>query len=343
MPQLSPLQLAPCMANVETTYGTQPATFSPANQGFLTMASPIALRPDFRYQDIRPHANSFTKQKRIPTTALRPVNFRFPLTGGTGAAAGFRQGVLFEAAGWKATVGASIAYALAPLADIKSITLAQEWPGYAVGVASESVVIEANGVFGNIRLIGTAAEGLYGEFAGLGLFQDPQETTLKTAYGGGTTAWSGGANNANKFILSSGNRIKLNNGGSDYFPVCSRFEFDFGVEVTAIEDINSGATFGIFTELITDRNPTIRLTLGLDTLAAANVSYQDLEQDAQDGTTHAINVTYTDLGGRTIAIAAPTAQVVGVEPAAGNKVRDVVVTYHVQSATAEGEATITHA
>ncbi len=343
MPQLSPEQLAPMMANVETTYGSQPGTFSPANQGFLSINSPNAIEPQFGFQRILPHQAGWTKGKQIPTTALQPVNFQFPLTGGSGAAAGFRQGVLFQAAAAKATTATEITYTPALPSECKSVTLAQELVGYQVGVTSESAVIEANGVFGNVILRGSPENGLIGEFRGLGLYQDPQETTLKTVYGGGSTAWSGGTNNANKFLLSSGNRITLNNGGSDYYPVVSGFEFDFGVDYGPIPDINSGATYGIFTLMTFDRNPTLTLTMGLDTLAAANISFQDIHQDAQDGTTWSVGAVYTDLSGRTFTFDFPTAQVVGVRRGVVNRVRSVAVTLHVQSDTEGAEWSIVHA
>lgn len=343
MPQLSPEQLAPMMVGLETTYGSQPATFAPNTQGVLSINSPNAIDPQFGFQAILPHQAGWTKQKQIPTTALQPVNFSFPVTGGTAAATAFRQGPILEAAAAKLTSGATLVYTPAAPADCKSITVAQELVGYQVGVASESVVNEANGVFGNVILRGTPENGLIGEFRGLGIYQDPQETTLKTAYGGGTVAWSGGANNANKFLLSSGNRIKLNNGGSDYYPVCFAFEFDFGVDYGPIPDINSGATYGIFGLQVFDRNPRLTLTLGLDTLAASGVSFQDIHQDAQDGTTWAVTATYTDLSGRTLAFSFPTAQVIGVRKGTANRVRSVIVTLHVQHATAESEWTITHA
>jgi hypothetical protein len=343
MPQLSPEQLAPMMANVETTVGTRPATFVPNTQGFLSINSPNPITPDFGFQDILPHSTGWTKQKSIPTTALQPVNFLFPMTGGTSATAGWRHLPILQAAGCKATTGANIALTPIAPADAKSATFAVEMPGYQVGVTAESVVLEANGCFGSAILRGTFDGGFMGEFRGLGLYLDPAETTLKAAYGGGSTAWSGGTNNANKFILSGSNRIKLNNGGSDYFPMVGSYEFDLGVEYLAIKDINAGSTFGIYSIMVVDRNPRLTLVIGLDTLAASGISYQDINQDAQDGTTWSVGCVYTDLSGRTITIAVPTAQVIGVRLGTAQRVRSVAITLKPQSATPEGEWTITHA
>src|SRR6185295_9699086 len=112
-----------------------------------------------------------------------------------------------------------------------------------------------------------------------------------------------------------------------YTPVVNAVEFDLGVEVTPIPDVNAGATFGFFTTLITDRNPRLTLTIALDTASAALVSYQDLKQDAQDGTTHAVTWKYTDLSGRTLLFTIPTAQVIGVRKGTANKIRTVQILY----------------
>jgi hypothetical protein len=343
MPQLSPEQLAPMMAIVEAVYGTQPGAWSPTTSGFLTITSPNAVESDMRYQQILPHQVSWTKQKDIPTTALQPINFTFPLMGGTSAIAGFRASPIFRCAGMKETIGATIIYTPATPADVVSASIAQELPGYVVGSTAESIVEEANGCFGNIIFRGTAETGLMAEFRGLGLFQDAQESTLRTLYGAGTNAWSGGANNANKFILTSPNQLTINNGAGVYAGVVNAMEFDLGVEVTPIPDVNSGATFGFFTTLITDRNPRLTLTIALDTAAAALVSYQDLKQDAQDGTTHAVTWKYTDLSTRTLLFTIPTAQLIGIRKGTANKIRTVQLTYKVQHATSEAEFTITHA
>src|SRR5262245_38623826 len=343
MPQLSPIQLAPMMAIVETTYGVQPAAWSPGTTGFLSINSPNAIESDMRFQEILPHQVSWTKLKDIPTTALQPINFQFPITGGTSAILGFRADPIFQCAGMKLTTGASLVYTPAAPDTVKSATMAQELVGYTVGATAQSVVEEANGVFGSIIFRGTAEAGLIGEFRGIGLFQQAQESTLKTLYGGGTTAWTGGANQANKFILSGASRLKLNNGATDYFPVANSMELDLGVEVTPIPDINAGATFGWFTTMITDRNPRLRLSISLDTDSAATVSYQDFKLDAQSGNPHAVSCIYTDLGARTFTFTIPSAQVIGVRKGTGAKVRTVLIDYKVQSATSEGEFTITHA
>jgi hypothetical protein len=165
---------------------------------------------------------------------------------------------------------------------------------------TEGWVEEVKGVFGSAVITAAAETGLIGTLTGQGLFQGPQAGTLKSIYGGDSTAWSAGTNNANKSIVSGADRFKINNGASDYFPVAGGWRLDMGVQYGPITDINGGDTYGVFGIRISGITPTLVATTLFDGSHSANVDYADLYADSQAVTHHQIDYTYTDLGGRTL-------------------------------------------
>lgn len=333
--QISAVQPGPVMCGTESvTYGTQPVTFAPNTQGIHAINSPNAIEADEQFQEIVVHQLDFGQQKDIPTFNTKTVNLQFPLMGGSAANSPPLVNPLFRAAGMYGAVIAgtpgSYRWVQATRSQLATMaaTIAQEMVG-----ETTSWVDETNGCYGTISFVGAADQGLIGTFTGQGLYQAPQSGTLKSVYGGGTTDWSAGTNNANKFILSSTNRVTVNNGGSDYLPLVKQVRFDLGVTYGPITDVNAGGSYGVFGIRISRMQPTLTLTIALDGDTSANVAYDDLYADAQSGTTHDVSWTYTDLAGRTLTFTFPTAQVRTKRKGTAENIRTIDVNYKLQGTT----------
>lgn len=334
--QISAATPGPVMAGTESVaYGTQPGTFSPSTQSVHCMNSPNAIEADEQFLTITTHQLDFGETKDIPTFKTKTVNLEFPIYGGSAANSPPRWNAFIQAAGGKGSVVAGTpgqyTWTKATRAQLTTMaaTIAQEMVG-----ESTSWVDEVNGCYGNLILTATADRGLLGNFTGAGLYQHPQSGTLKSIYGGGSTNWDAGTNNANKAILSGSNRVTVNNGGSDYFPLVKQVRFDLGSVYGPITDMNAGATYGVFGVRITQMSPTLTLTIALDGDTSANVDYLDLYEDADDGTTHAIDWVYTDLAGRTLTFSFPTAQVKPKRKGTAENIRTIDITYKLQGTTA---------
>lgn len=334
--QISAAQPGPVMAGTESVaYGTQPGTFAPNTQGVHCVNSPNAIEADEQFLYIQTHQLNFGQSKDIPTFKTKTVNLQIPIYGGSAANSPPLWNPFIQAAGGKGSVVAGTpgqyTWAQATRSQLATLaaTVAQEMVG-----ESTSWVDEVNGCYGNLVFDAAPDRGLIATFTGQGLYQHPQSGTLKSIYGGGSTDWDAGTCNANKFILSSTNRVTVNNGGSDYYPVVKSVRFDLGVQYGPITDINSGATYGVFGIRITGMQPTLTLTIGLDGDTSANVDYLDLYEDADDTTTHAVDWVYTDLGGRTLTFSFPTAQVRPKRKGVAENIRTIDVQYKLQGATA---------
>lgn len=308
--QISAAQPGPVMCGTESVaYGTQPATFVPNTQGVHAMNSPNAIEADEQFQEIVTHQQNFEQSKDIPTFTTKDVNLSFPIYGGSAANSPPLWAPFFQCAGAKGTVvaGTPGAYTFTQATRLQvatmAATIAQEMYGDTTGW-----VEEVNGVYGNCVVTAAPDAGIIATLTGKGLMQAPQSGTLKSIYGSGSTNWSAGTCNANKSIVGSTNKLKINNGGSDYIPVCGGFRFDMGVTYGPVTDMNGGDNYGVFGIRITRMQPTLTLTIALDGDTSANVDYSDLYADAAAGTTHAITYIYTDLASRTLTFSFPTAQ-----------------------------------
>lgn len=333
--QLSAVQPGPVMCGTESVaYGTQPGTFSPSTQAVHCMESPNAIEANEQFQEIVVHQLNFDRGKDIPTFKTKDVNLRFPLMGGSAANSPPRFNPFFQCAGMKGSVIAGTPggyqWVQATRAELATMaaTIAQEMVG-----ESTSWVEEVNGVYGTCVITAAPDQGVIGALTGTGLFQMPQAGTLKSIYGGGSTNWAAGTNNANKAIVSSTSRLTINNGGSDYFPVCGGWRFDLGVQYGPVTDLNAGATYGVFGVRITGMRPTLTITIALDGDTSANVDYLDFYEDADDTTTHDVTYVYTDLAGRTLSFSWPTAQVQPKRKTVRENNRFVDVTYLLQGST----------
>lgn len=303
MGQVSAIQPGPVMCGTESVaYGTQPGTFSPSTQAVHVSDSPNAITADEQFHEFQSHQTNFEQNPDISTFTTKRVQLNFPIYGGSAANSPPRWNAFLQCAGLKGSVVAgtpgSYRWVLATRAQQATLaaTISQELFGETTGW-----VEEVNGVYGRCVLAADAATGLTGTLTGQGLYQGPQSGTLKSIYGGGSTDWAAGTLNANKAIVSSTNRLTINNGGSDYIPIAGGWRFDTGTEYGPITDINAGATYGVFGIRISRMAPTLVVTMLYDGDTSANVDYSDLFADSQAGTHHEVTYTYTDLGGRTLA------------------------------------------
>jgi len=328
---LSVKKITPMCAMKETTYGTRP-TILPQTHGFVTMASPNPVRPEMNFETPDYQQSTWTPNKVIPTNRALPFNFSVPLMGGQAAGADSppRCNGILVACGLKETVTAStsVVYKQALPSEIESATLAAQLGGFSAAGWTH----EINGAYSNMRIRMPWKGMPMIDFTGRGLFRAPAAGALHTVLGG--TAWAGGPTVANKFALTSTNRLSINNGAGAYTVVGKEVIFDLGIKFEDVGDFNSGATGNILRQAFTDSSePRLILTIALDTDASALASYKDLYDDADDGTTHNVTWKYTDLAGKTILFAFAACQVLTVEPDLDGDHRIARITYKPVDAT----------
>jgi len=318
------------VAKVETTYGTD-STPAGGTDDVLAINSPNIVGFEASTFPFRPHGSSFTHRKDIIGARWQPVNLTFLLQGsgtaGDKVVNGFSgQSALLRSAGLKETVsaGVSIVYTPAAIADIASATLKTD-PGGGVTKA-------VTGLMGNIVFAGNPEAGVECRYSGLGLYNAPVMSAL--------TGWTGGTNRAQPCYNISGSITP--SGGSAYTGVMDSFEWDLGIRVERIRDMNSAT--GMKRTLFVDRAPTLRLTLATDlSTTDNNLQYDDIFGYLVNSTTHDLAWTLGDGAGAGMeaAFAFNDAQLIRISEGSQNGYRTIQLQYKLQNATNEAEFTLT--
>lgn len=284
------------VCGIETAYGAGPAngTFGHAdntnlaNNGLRGVSSPNPVEPRQNFIDFIEHSNDYDEGDTI--SGIRTVPFSFTLNhqGGATATGLPRHHPLLLAAGLKHTVGGSnVVYQ--PVADTDtpaSLAIAFE--------LDNSWVWETRGAYVNIIMRLTPNAGWQMEVRGEGKWGGaPTPGTFATVYKAG---WSGGTSYANKVALSGSNRFKINNGGSDYFPVWKQLTLDLGWRWIQDESMNAP---NLLDCLLPESPRQMRATVdvGMDNSSSAAVDYADFFEDADDGTEHEMEFRWADRNG----------------------------------------------
>ena len=315
---------APAICKIESTYGSDP-TPTGAADAFHTIDSAVTAAPNVSRIDFNTHGTSFTRpvgQMGARTVGQR-LNFMFE-GAGTSAGTAHTTTALLRCCGLLETVsaGVSVTYAPQTIIGMESSTLVVEHDG---------VLHETNGFYANIRMVAGPRDGIRCSVDGRGLYQEPLQGTIDGHAPGTLLA---------KAFLNVGLTITPS-GGSAYTPVLKSWSFNRGVVMEDVEDANS--TTGINRLLITDADPTIELSMALDTDSGANLTYAGtattaIFENLQNATTHAVAFSHAAGGtGNTLAFSGPTLQLVNAAPAVAGGHRNVTLSYAARHATADTE------
>lgn len=280
-------------AAIEVTKGTRP-TMAANTHGFYLVDSPVGVGFEQNIQTIRKQSTTLNATTKVPTYRVWLPRMSTPFVGGAAADGPPRWAPLLRCAGFSQTVNAatSVVYALQS-STIETATIVTE-QGARTG--SDKIVREVNGVNGTCRISASTTQEWRVSFDGQGVYLAETLETITDAIGG---AWSGGPAGEGSPLLSGTARLKINNGGSDYFVCLNSFDFSTNTEIIRKLDMNAGATGGLASVDFDDMDPTITLGLGQDPDGSANVTDLDFYDDIDASTAHNIDFAWVDALGRT--------------------------------------------
>lgn len=331
---VSRTRIAPVMAKVETTYGTDP-TPAAGTDDVLTYDSPVPGGITSNRMEMRQHSSSFTRQTDFITSRFSTMRFKTMAQGsgtrGTATVNGFAGlGALMQACGVTQTVTAgttgSVTWAPSTVGNLKSATVYANHHGY---------IHKMTGGLGNVVMSASSRSGIEMDFNLTGIYNAP--AAVSTTF----NSWTGGTKRAVPFLGLS-TPLTINNGASYTANVFKSFRFDLGAQTEIIENCNDST--GVESIVMIDRNPTLQVVIAMDTYASAAVTYDEWWTDlfSSGPTTHAVSWKLGTTGsGNAFLFSFPTCQVVNVTPQANGGHREIVVDYKVQHTTAETEWLIT--
>jgi hypothetical protein len=167
---LSRQRIAPVIAKVEATYGTDPIPAG-GTDDVLTIDTPVPYNPMFETFEFRPHGSTFTRQLDIIGQRVGEFDVQFLLQGsgtrGTAAINGFAGlGALLQCCAMTQTVngGTSIVFTPSTIAAMKSTSIQME---------SNGALNEINGAQGNLTIRGDSRTAPTCRVRGMGLYVAP--------------------------------------------------------------------------------------------------------------------------------------------------------------------------
>lgn len=260
-----------------------------ANHGLKAVSSPNPIDARQNFIDFIEHGEGYDEGDTVSGIRTVPFAFNLNFQGGGAATTPPRFGPLLRAAGMNQAIGAS-SVTYAPVGDADTPASA------VIGVELDnSWVWEVRGCYVNIIMRLTPRSGWQMEVRGEGKWVSgyPTAGTFTTVYKAG---WSGGTSLANKVALAGNDRFKINNGGSDYYPVWKSLAIDLGWRWIQDESMNDPTLLDC---LLPDSPRQMRATveIGMDNNASAGVPYDELFEDADDGTEHDLEFVWGDRGG----------------------------------------------
>lgn len=317
-------RIAPMVAKVESSYAVDP-TPAGGTDDVLAIESPTPYNPEYERFEFRPHGSTFTRQLDIIGQRVGTFDAQCLLQGsgtrGTAAINGFAgMSALLQCCGITQTVNASTSIVFTPstIAALKSATIYFEANG---------ALNKVNGAYGDLTIRGDPRSAPTCRVRGLGKYVAPALGTI--------SGWVGGTNRA---VANLGVSGTINNGAA-YTPVFLSYEFNTGNQIDRLPDMNDST--GLKSLVFGDRNPTLRISVALDTDGAAGVAYSEWFADIVSQTPHALAWSVGTATGNTIAFSFPTAQPIAVRHTGVASVNALDLTYKIQHAAAESEFSIT--
>lgn len=315
-------RIAPCAAELEATYGTDP-TIDGAQDGFNTTNSDITFNSDIQVTEFRNHGTSFTRPKDVIGQRVATFNFTTMLQG-SGTAGTAVQGVndLLACSGLTETIVAvtSTTYRPSTVALLKSATIQTEHNG---------LTHKGNGCYANMMLKAKAGEPTLATFAAQGIYTAPAI--------GSIASWGVGATGVDRARPNLGITGSINNGTDNWVaPTILGYDLDAGNDIRRIPD--ALAATGLKALLFADRNPKMTVSMALDTdVAGVIIQANEFYADIIASVTHAITIVLGATAGNINTLSVPTGQPTNVQQGTGDGFRTLDVTYKVQHATAETE------
>lgn len=308
-------------------YGTDP-TLVPSADGIWIIDSPNPFQMEHELREIRPHSDTLSRVPDFIGRRRWKIDFTFCFASSGGAAsAAPREIDAFTMCGIYGGTRAATAtqYMLRPAAisEQRSSTIGCEYDGK---------VHEANGCVGNLIMRAEAGGPIECAVSAYGLYQDPTNGTFTSVYG---SAHSAGNFYAAPFLGVSG-AIKSGT-GSAYTMVFQSWELNMNSRIVMVPDANDTNNGGYKMMVLADRNPTLSLTIGLDTDNSSNLTYQKFYTDCRQRTLHEVTFNYTDTYGRTWNFVFPQAQVRNPKPIVNDALRSMTIDYKLTSTQDDGE------
>lgn len=319
-----------CLAKVEGTYNTDPAT-APATDAVLMLDAGSMTTPVFNFAPTTAVKDrTLTVQhKDILTSAMVNVRINGILQGsgtlGSRTPASFAgQDAIFRAAGIKSTATPStgpIAYTEQSMSSLESVWLDCEHDGYTQ---------EVGGCVGNLVISAAAQSRVTYSFTGSGHYR---------ALAAGNLGSSISLTDRSEVFNGYTGGIKPSD-GSTYDKagglVLDGFEFNRGVQIQMERD--AGGTYGIGSFFIPDARPTLRVTIAADT-ASANLDITDIPPDITGRTDHGVEFLY-GTNPNAMRFAFPTAQLLNWTTGNVNGYQVLNLEYLISHSTAESAFTI---
>lgn len=321
----SRLNIVKAMAEIESTYGTEPS-WSPADDGFFLVNNANPVRLDTNRVTPAYLRETYTPLKDLIGRQLYRVEPMVYIqgTGTVGEAPRFND--LLRACLLQETVASSSVTYVPRSSSLESASML---------VGLDGVVYEANGLRGNFVMSGSAGQPGEIQFTMLGLYNKP--VTESTEF----TSFSGGTNNAETL---KGGQVSIDNGTVNWNSsnpaanplVVKSFSFDRGVQIGERSDWNDSDAFaGLGIERT---QPTLELVVeAKNTMTGLPDFWGDLTASVM----HAVGFRVGTSAGNIWTFDFPTAQLVDAFPSDGEAgTRNYTFQYQIQHDDAESEFSI---
>lgn len=318
-------RIAPCAAEKESTYGTNP-TIAGADDGFNTIDSVISASPEVQNTEFRNHGASLTRGKNVIGQRIMRMNFSTMLQG-SGTAGTAVQGVndVLQCSGLTETVSAatSVTYAPSTIAAQASATITTDHNGKT---------FVGTGCYADATFSATAGAPTMCRFAAQGIYNAPALGTI--------ASWAVGTTGVQRAEANLGITATLDNGTDAWTtPTIASYEITLGNQIVRIPDML--AATGLKRLLLADRDP--RMTLGLVTdydTTGTLIQNNEFYTNWLASTTWDIEIVHGATAGNINTWAVPTGQIVDVQDVDSDGVRITNVTCKVQSDTPEAELSL---
>lgn len=320
-----------CLAKVEGTYNTDPAT-SPATDAVMVLEAPNVV-PNYSWLATpATSARTLTPQfKDVLSTVDLPVRIRGILQGsgtlGSRTPASFAgQDAIFRACGMASTATPSTGPIAYTPAVISSGSLESVW----LDLEGDNVIQEVGGCVGNLTIGAQAQQRVTWEFTGLGHYRAHTIGNLSSSFS--LTDRSEVFTDVTGGIKPSDGSTYNEAGGL----ILAGFQFNRGAVVQ--REISALADYGISQFFIEGSRPTLSVTMAVDT-ATANLDIADIPPDITGRTDHGVEFKYGTNPNAAL-FGFPTAQLLDFTKGTVNGYDTITLNYLIRHSTKESEFSI---
>lgn len=322
--QISRSRIARTLVKVEPVSGVDAAPVAGVDD-VLTFDSAVIWSVTSQSFVFTPNKGSFTQRKDILTERVAQIRFKLRMAGPGSltdplSVLGFKGlDACLQACAMTSNVtpNTSVTYLPSTIDNLKTVTVWTEHHGQLHKVV---------GCTGNVVFSGNPRTGLEAAFTWNGIYDAP------VAVGANMNGYTGGAGTANPML---GINMTIDN-GSLYTPVVQSFQFDRGVQIEPIENMNDDS--GLEMLIVGDAQPKCQIVIKQDNNPAAGITYADFWANMWAQTTHAVGFTLGSVAGNKISFGAPSLQLIpGTQIQANGMHRELNLAYKVQSDNEDDE------